>query len=95
MPFRNVAGELAAAMRAMRYAIEHGEKELIIWHDYEGIAAWCTGAWSANKPLTQQYRAYYQSISDRLTVEFRKVKGHSGNLFNEMADQLAKSAIHS
>ena len=93
LPFRNVAGELAAAMHAMRYAVEHGEKELIIWHDYEGIAAWCTGAWAANNPLTQQYRAYYQSLSDQLTVEFRKVKGHSGNLFNEMADQLAKAAV--
>lgn len=93
LPYRNVAGELAAAMHAMKYAVEHGEKELIIWHDYEGIEAWCTGAWAAKAPLTQEYVTYYRSIADVLTVEFRKVKGHSGNLFNDLADQLAKGAI--
>ena len=92
LPFRNVAGELAAAMRAMQYAVQHGEPELIIWHDYEGIAAWCTGAWAANTAVSQAYRDYYLSVKDRLTVEFRKVRGHSGNLFNDMADELAKAA---
>lgn len=68
LPYRNVAGEVYAAMAAMQYAVEHGEPELIIWHDYEGIAAWCTGGWAANAPLTQQYKAFYQSVAGKLTV---------------------------
>jgi len=89
----NVAGELAAAMTAMRFAAEKGFPELIIWHDYEGIAAWCTGGWAARDPVTQAYKAFYEALPADLTVEFRKVKGHSGNRYNDMADELAKKAI--
>ena len=90
---RNVAGEIKGAEMAMRYAIEQGCKALVIYHDYEGIARWCLGDWKANKEGTKAYKAYYDSIKEQLHVTFEKVKGHSGDKYNEMADQLAKSAI--
>ncbi len=89
----NVAGEIKGAEAAMRYAIEHNAKKLIIYHDYEGIAKWCTGEWKANKTGTQAYRDYYDSIKDIIRIQFIKVKGHSGNKYNEMADKLAKQAL--
>lgn len=89
----NVAGEIKGAEAAMRYAVEHGYPQITIYHDYEGIARWCTGDWKANKSGTQAYKSYYDSISDRLKVHFVKVKGHSGNKYNDMADQLAKQAL--
>lgn len=90
---RNVAGEIKGAQCAMRYAVEHGCKTLIIYHDYEGIAKWCTGAWNANKEGTKDYKAYFDSISDRVKISFVKVKGHSGDLYNDKADELAKKAV--
>ncbi len=90
---RNVAGEIKGAEMAMRYAIEKGCKKLIIYHDYEGIARWCLGDWKTNKEGTKAYKAYYDSIKDKLSVSFQKVKGHSGDKYNDMADELAKSAI--
>ena len=90
---RNVAGEIKGSEAAMRFAVEHGCKSVVIYHDYEGIAKWCTGEWKANKEGTQAYRAYYQSIQDKLDVEFVKVKGHSSDKYNDMADELAKAAI--
>ncbi len=89
----NVAGEIKGAEAAMRYAVEHGYSQITIYHDYEGIARWCTGDWKANKSGTQAYKAYYDSISDRLQVRFEKVKGHSGDKYNDMADRLAKQAL--
>lgn len=89
----NVAGEIKGAEAAMRYAVEHGYSQITIYHDYEGIARWCTGDWKANKTGTQAYKAYYDSISDRLQVRFEKVKGHSGDKYNDMADRLAKQAL--
>lgn len=89
----NVAGEIKGAEAAMRYAVERGYSQITIYHDYEGIARWCTGDWKANKSGTQAYKAYYDSISDRLQVRFEKVKGHSGNKYNDMADRLAKQAL--
>lgn len=89
----NVAGEIKGAEAAMGYAVEHGYSQITIYHDYEGIARWCTGDWRANKSGTQAYKAYYDSISDRLQVRFEKVKGHSGDKYNDMADRLAKQAL--
>lgn len=89
----NVAGEIAGARAAMEAAVRCGVKKLIIYHDYQGIASWCTGEWKANKEGTKAYKAFYDGICDRLSVEFRKVKGHSGVKYNELADKLAKSAL--
>lgn len=89
----NVAGEIKGAEAAMRYALEHGYQEIHIYHDYEGIAKWCTGEWKANKSGTQAYKAYYDSICGQLQVHFQKVKGHSGDKYNDMADRLAKKAL--
>jgi len=90
---RNVAGEIKGAEKAMRYCLEKGIKEVEIVYDYEGIERWCTGEWKANKPGTIAYKEFYDSLADRLNVTFRKVKGHSGDTFNDVADQLARSAL--
>lgn len=90
---RNVAGEIQAAQIAMQYCVDHQISMLRIYHDYEGIAKWCTGEWQAKKKGTQNYRAFYESVQDRLQVEFVKVKGHSGDKYNDLADQLAKAAL--
>lgn len=90
---RNVAGEIVGAARVMRYCMENGIDKLDIYHDYTGIAKWCTGEWKATKTVTKRYKAFYNSIKDKLDVRFVKVKGHSGNEYNDRADKLAKSAL--
>ncbi len=90
---RNVAGEIKAAEKAMQFCIDHGIKSIDIYYDYEGISKWCTGEWKANKNGTKAYKNYYDSIKSRLSVNFIKVKGHSGNKYNDLADSLAKSAL--
>lgn len=90
---RNVAGELAGAVHAMEYALEHGYRKLVIFHDYEGIARWARDEWKANLDSTQKYKLYYMGIKDRLQVVFQKVAAHTGDHYNEMADRLAKQAL--
>ncbi|MDR2649551.1 MAG: ribonuclease H family protein [Clostridiales bacterium] len=92
-PMRNVAGEIKGAEKAMRYCLEKGIKRLEIIHDYEGVARWCTGEWKADKPGTKAYKTFYDSLSGGLSVNFRKVKGHSGDKYNEAADRLARTAL--
>lgn len=89
----NVAGEIKGSEAAMQYAMDHNIPEITIYHDYEGIAKWCTGAWKANKSGTQIYQAFYQAASKKVKIHFVKVKGHSNDKYNDMADQLAKSAL--
>lgn len=90
---RNVAGEIKGAEAVMRYCVENGIKSVAIYHDYEGIARWCLGEWKANRNGTRAYADYYNSVKDILRVVFVKVKGHSGDKYNDMADRLAKDAL--
>ncbi len=90
---RNVAGEILGAELAMRKAVELGIGKLSIYHDYQGIASWCLGEWKTNKEGTKAYKAYYDSIQGKVEVSFVKVKGHSGDKYNDLADELAKSVI--
>ena len=90
---RNVAGEIEGAKFVMRYCVENGIKTVKIVYDYVGIEAWATGTWKTNKEGTAEYKRYYDSIKDNLFVQFEKVKGHSGDKYNDMADALAKAAV--
>ena len=89
----NVAGEIKGAEAAMRYAMEHGIRKIAIYHDYEGIAKWCLGLWKTNKEGTRAYKSFYDEASRQIDIQFVKVAGHSGDTYNEMADQLAKEAL--
>ena len=90
---RNVAGEIEGAKKAMSFCIEKGIKSLDIFYDYEGIEKWCTGVWKTNKIGTKNYKAFYDEAKQRLDIRFIKVKGHSGDKYNDLADALAKGAL--
>lgn len=91
---KNVTGEIYAAMSAMSFAVQNNIKEVVIYHDYEGIAKWCTGEWEANKQVTRRYREFFDFCSGKTNIKFKKVKAHSGDVYNEMADELAKKSIN-
>ncbi len=90
---RNVAGEIKGAEAAMDYCVSRGIAKLDIYYDYQGIEKWCTGDWQATKPGTIRYKKYYDEIKSKLDVRFVKVKGHSGDEYNDRADKLAKMAL--
>lgn len=87
---RNVAGELKGAMLAMQYAVNHKFQHLTVFHDYEGIAKWAKGEWKTNLEATFAYREYAQMIQTKIKLTFQKVDAHTGVLYNEQADLLAK-----
>ena len=89
----NVAGEILGAVAVIRYCLDKGIPALEIHHDYEGVGKWATGLWKANKPGTQAYAALCKQAMERLQLSFVKVKGHSGNQWNDLADQLARRAL--
>lgn len=92
---RNVAGELLGAIEAMKWASKNNVKKLKIYYDYQGIENWALGLWKTNKKGTRYYKKFFDSINKILEVNFIKVKAHTGVLYNEEADRLAKKEFSS
>lgn len=89
----NVAGEIRGAAAVLQDAQIHGYQKIQLNYDYQGIEAWCTGAWKAKNPHTQAYQNLYREVSSQMQVDFNHTKAHSGIEFNEKCDELAKDAL--
>lgn len=90
---RNIAGEVLAVEKAVEYCIKNDIKEVNIYHDYQGLSCWALGTWNRNTKLTQEYHNYMKNNMEIIKINFIKVKGHSGDKYNDIADKLAKEAL--
>ncbi len=93
LPLRNVTGEMLGAMFAVNWAIKNGYKALEICYDYAGIEQWATRGWQAKNDKTRQYADFMQRSGQSLAISFTKIAAHTGDQYNEEADQLAKQAL--
>ncbi|APT75623.1 hypothetical protein LN42_03865 [Marinitoga sp. 1137] len=95
LKYRNISGEIIATLIALEYAKQNHVECMEIYYDYSGIENWALGYWKTNNYLTKRYKELFDKyINDyTLKVIFRKVKAHSGNNYNEIADKLAKKAL--
>ena len=90
----NIIGEIFGVINALDWAISNGYEKIKICHDYEGLSKWISGKWDANSKAGKMYVNLYKAkFKDFLEVVFVKVPGHSNIVYNEKADQLAKSAL--
>jgi ribonuclease HI len=72
-------------MEAVKWA-KNNCFSISIFYDYTGVEKFAVGAWRPQKPITKAYRSYMKGrLSD---VTFVKVKGHSGNKWNDYVDEL-------
>jgi len=90
---RNIAGELAAAEKAIEWCQENSVAEVSIFYDLRGIEKWATRKWKTNAPLTRRYAELVSNCG--VQIHWHKVDGHTGNRWNERADELAKSGVAS
>lgn len=90
---RNIAGELKAAMYVIDLALKNEARSIDIHYDYAGIENWANGNWKAKNSFTQEYVKFIESVSSKVAINFKKVKSHSGNKYNDEVDLLAKKAI--
>ena len=94
--------EMTAAIKALEFF--DLKKDIILYTDSNylklGITSWILSwkknDWTNSKKLPVKNKSYWITL-DKLNslhnVEWRWVKGHSGNKYNDKADKLASSAI--
>lgn len=90
---RNITAELFATMKAVQWAIAHEYNSIEIRHDLAGTALWANKLQAANKIPTQAFQMFIDQARQKIDISFTKVKAHSGNKWNELADSLAKKSI--
>ncbi|NFA43416.1 ribonuclease HI [Clostridium botulinum] len=92
---RQIAGELKGAVKGVEYALKCGEKKVVIFHDYAGICYHATGAWERRENSSKEYYKTMQELMNSgIEIIFVKVDSHTGDLFNELADEKCKEALN-
>lgn len=89
----NIAGEIMGVLTVLDYCREKGIPAVEIHHDYEGLGRWADGSWRTNRIGTYRYAAACKEAAKVMKIRFVKVKGHSGDKYNDRADSLARKAL--
>ncbi|WCF11616.1 ribonuclease H family protein (plasmid) [Paenibacillus thiaminolyticus] len=93
---RQIGGELLGAINSLLYAKSKNFKQVVILHDYIGVANHATGTWKRSNDLSKSYHDWMQNFfntNPNIKVNFIKVDAHTGDDYNEIADGLAKIAV--
>lgn len=89
IPMRQIGGELAAVLHAVKYADSRGYTNIIIKHDYNGVANWYHGVWKCKNHNTKVYKEWLTKYVDRNNIDLR-FEEISGD--NNPADEEARKA---
>lgn len=98
--------ELLSVIKGLTYALEKGYSEVEIYSDSAYVVnainkgwlkSWLTSNWKKKDGSlvknTDIWRQFVE-VSDQFdNVKFIKVKGHNGNMYNEIADRYAKEEV--
>jgi ribonuclease HI len=88
------AGEIKAAIAALKWAIDKEYKHINIFYDYAGIEHFATGYYKkANNVISKEYVDFIKSIEGLIKINFHKIESHSGIKYNDEVDALAKRAL--
>lgn len=88
-----IPGETTAVLQGLDWInkqTQYDSHDVCIHYDYSGIERWISDDWQAKKPVATDYVSLYHKLKKDRMITFVKVKSHSGNQYNNQADQLAK-----
>lgn len=92
---RQIAGELKAAVQGVKYALDNNQKKVVIFHDYMGICNHATGEWDRKEQSSKNYYDKMQSyMKQGIEIIFVKVDSHTGDFYNELADEICKYSLN-
>ena len=85
----SVEAEIRGAMHAIKYAIMEDFTEICLRYDYIGIFEYLVSIPSTD--IAKEYQEFFRKIvnNNEIEIYFKKVKAHSLDEYNELADYLA------
>ena len=85
----SVEAEIRGAMHAIKYAILEDFTEICLRYDYVGIFEYLIG--EATTEMRKEYQEFFNYVVNKYDVDifFKKVKAHSLDEYNDLADYLA------
>lgn len=89
-----IGGEIVAVLQGLDRAIFKGYEHVEIVYDYLGIEMWATGEWQTKSEIANAYVYHLRNYNQEIDISLKKVKSHSGNIFNDQADRLAKKGAN-
>lgn len=69
-----------------------GYDHVVLFYDYAGVCNHAVGSWERNNDLSAKYYELMQGFMQegKIKITFVKVDSHTDDLFNDIADELAK-----
>lgn len=85
----SVEAEIRGAMHAIKYATMENFTEICLRYDYIGIFEYLISP--PNTEISKEYQEFFKDIVNKhdIDIYFKKVKAHSSDEYNELADYLA------
>lgn len=85
----SVEAEVRGAMYAIKYAVMEDFTEICLRYDYIGIFEYLISTPSTD--ISREYQEFFRKIvnNNEIQIYFKKVKAHSLDEYNELADYLA------
>lgn len=93
LKYNNFSGEIRATKEAILWSIDKEFDKIIIFHDYEGIQKFASGEYKARNEISIDYYNFIIESRKKITIEFISIESHSGIVYNDKADKLAKDAL--
>ncbi|MDR0915359.1 MAG: hypothetical protein LBM22_01510 [Endomicrobium sp.] len=89
--YRQFVGELQAVIETIKWCELNKVQKIRINYDYVGIKYFATEQWKANNIVSKNYTQFM--LNSKITVTWRYVKGHSGNINNVLVDHLIRTKL--
>jgi ribonuclease HI len=89
--YRQFVGELQAVVETIKWCKLNKIKTIRINYDYIGIKYFATKKWKPSNIVSKSYAQFMERIT--VIVKWRYIKGHSGNINNNLVDNLVKTNL--
>lgn len=90
---QSIYPKIKAAETAILYGLKKKISEMVIYYDYDGIRAWCTGEWKNKNRAIKKYIDIYNYASKYIDIKFAKIEDLREHRYNKLAKKLSTDAL--